>query len=644
MSLLKLSCSNFRRSVREYAVLIISLAFSVFIFFNFQNVIYSDAMDVLAKMNKDYIDMVIQAASVVFSVFMLFFTWYATNVFLNQRKKEIGIYIFMGLDNTRIGKMYALEAFFTGMTAWAAGTAAGAGFSKLFQMMLLKMADISADIRFSFSIRPVLITAGVFWLIYGLMIIKGYRSIVKSSVLDLLTGARKEEMKPERPLWAAVKSVLGMAALVSGYICSMHTGEEETLLFALAAVILVIAGIYLLYNGLIPFAVRKMCGNKNYLYQKEHILWVNSLAYRIRKNYRMYAIVTVLMTAAVTVLGTAFAMQHRYDKMVHFQGMYTYQVISFGPELERSEIIQGIEEKNQVEYSNELTILALPSEYFDTIYKNAGYAVVSESQIRQAAEDVGLDWDYPELEQDQAVDLSHVMILSLLSPDKTTVINGKEYDVLATDDTAYLGDLQRSMDITVLSDSQYEELRSCGSEMKIYNFKIADSDNPKNVDASADYIRSLSQQLEDGSYVVGSNIIYPESNEDSYIRVAYSICVFMFVTLILAAGSIIFLKVGNDAREDRERYTILKKIGISEKVLWRSAGKELSFTYYCPFVLMAVSSIFAIRALGSVMREDLTYVNVISALSILILFTLIYLISLRNYGKLAIERRYGYKS
>ena len=66
MSLLKLSCSNFRRSVREYAVLIISLAFSVFIFFNFQNVIYSDAMDVLANMNKDYIDMVIQAASVVF--------------------------------------------------------------------------------------------------------------------------------------------------------------------------------------------------------------------------------------------------------------------------------------------------------------------------------------------------------------------------------------------------------------------------------------------------------------------------------------------------------------------------------------------------------------------------------------------------
>lgn len=113
MSLCRLAFSNFKRSVREYAALIMSLAFSVFIFFNFQNVIYSDSMDVLNSMNKDYIDLVVHAASVVFGVFLFFFIWYATNVFLNQRKKEIGIYTFMGLDNVRIGKMYALEAFFT---------------------------------------------------------------------------------------------------------------------------------------------------------------------------------------------------------------------------------------------------------------------------------------------------------------------------------------------------------------------------------------------------------------------------------------------------------------------------------------------------------------------------------------------------
>ena len=125
MSLFKLSFSNFKRSVRNYGMLIVSLAFSVFIFFNFQNVLYSDSMDVLMDYKKDYIDMIVKAASVVFAVFLFFFIWYASNVFLNQRKKEIGIYIFMGLDNQRIGKMYVLEAVFIGLVSLVSGIVTG---------------------------------------------------------------------------------------------------------------------------------------------------------------------------------------------------------------------------------------------------------------------------------------------------------------------------------------------------------------------------------------------------------------------------------------------------------------------------------------------------------------------------------------
>lgn len=72
MRLFGLACSNFKRSIKEYVSLIISLAFSVFIFFNFQNVVFSDSMNVLENFNKDYIDMIIQAASFVFGVFLLF--------------------------------------------------------------------------------------------------------------------------------------------------------------------------------------------------------------------------------------------------------------------------------------------------------------------------------------------------------------------------------------------------------------------------------------------------------------------------------------------------------------------------------------------------------------------------------------------
>lgn len=119
-------------------------------------------------------------------------------------------------------------------------------------------------------------------------------------------------------------------------------------------------------------------------------------------------------------------------------------------------------------------------------------------------------------------------------------------------------------------------------------------------------------------------------NEDSYIRVTYSLCLFMFVTLMLAAGSIIFLKIDNEAHEDRERYEILEKIGISRKILGRAVGKEICFAYYCPFLLMTVTSYFSVRALGQIMKEELLQVNIWSALFVLVLFTVICAASIRG--------------
>lgn len=113
----------------------------------------------------------------------------------------------------------------------------------------------------------------------------------------------------------------------------------------------------------------------------------------------------------------------------------------------------------------------------------------------------------------------------------------------------------------------------------------------------------------------------------------YSLCVFMFVTFLLASGSIIFIKLNNDAYEHKERYSILEKIGISADSLERAMKQEIRFTYYCPFVLMTVTSWFSIKALGNVMKEDLFMVNVYSAAAVLAVFALVYMISVKVFKR-----------
>lgn len=635
MSLFKLAFSNFKRSVREYAALIISLAFSVFIFFNFQNILYSDSMDVLQSMKKEYIDVVVQAASIVFGVFLFFFIWYATNVFLKQRKKEIGIYIFMGLDNVRIGKMYAIEAFFIGLFSLLVGLLTGTGFSKLFQMLLMKLSEVSVDIRFSFTITPILITAVVFFGMYMLMILKGYVSITRSSVLNMLSGAKQQEMKLEKIWLTFIKVVAGLAVLGTGYVCAMKTGDLDTLTYALVAVIFVIIGVYLLFGGAIPFFVRRLTKRKKFLYQKQRSLWVNNLAFRIQRNYRTYAMVTILMICSVTVLGTAIAMKQRYDKLTHFDNTFTYQVIS-AEKLDAQEIKEGIEKENKVEYMAEASYLLLDPGMFHTELVNYTYGIIPFSEVKNIAKQADLPFEYKELKKEEAIELSHIILMSLVGndEDKKAQIGDFSFHVINEDDTPYLGAMQGQMDIYVLNDEIYKQLEPLGSILHMYNYKI---ENPSNLDASRPYLQGLARQDENGMFTVGVNFISPESRSDTWIRVMYSLCVFMFVTLILAGGSIIFIKLNNDAYEDRGRYQILKKLGIGEDILYKSMKNEIRFTYYCPFVLMTISSWFAIKALGNVMKEDLLKVNAYSAGAILVVFTLVYFISVRVFRRKVLE-------
>ena len=191
-------------------------------------------------------------------------------------------------------------------------------FSKLFQMLLFRLSEISVDVRFSFSMKPVLVTAAMFGGVYGLMILKSYHTLATSSVLNLLSGAKQKEIRPEKGIVTGIRILAGVGILGTGYYLAWDTKGIDALNHALLAVILVIAGVYLLFSGLIPAILRRMTRNKEFLYKKERTLWVNSLVFRIKKNYRTYAMVTVLMICSVTVLAFSIAMKQRYEKIHAF--------------------------------------------------------------------------------------------------------------------------------------------------------------------------------------------------------------------------------------------------------------------------------------------------------------------------------------
>ena len=186
MSIGRLAFQNFRKSFHNYFSMILSLAFTVLILYNFVNLTFAETFQALGERNKEYIDIIIRVISFVLVCFMFFFIWYATNVFLTKRKKEIGIYVFMGLTNRKIGKLYMLETVLTGIVALVLGIGAGIVTTWLFQMILLRLSEIAIAISFRFTWQPIAITAAIYTPIYALFALKGYGNIVKSSVLEMI--------------------------------------------------------------------------------------------------------------------------------------------------------------------------------------------------------------------------------------------------------------------------------------------------------------------------------------------------------------------------------------------------------------------------------------------------------------------------
>lgn len=636
MTIRGLAFHNFRKSFQNYFSMILSLAFTVMILFDFVNLTYAETFQALGERNKDYIDIIIRVISFVLVSFMFFFIWYATNVFLTRRKKEIGIFIFMGLTNRKIGKLYMMETILTGLAALFLGLCSGVATTYLFQMILLRLSEISIEISFRFTWQPVLLTTALYAAVYAVFVWKGYRSLVKSSVLEMLSAAKQNEYVKESGLFLFVKAVFGLCILINGYYLAIKEQGVNVMGNLFLATILVIIGTYLIFGGFLPMLFRQFTKRKNFLYRKERTLWVNNIVFRMKKNYRTYAMSCVLLTCSVTAIAAAFAEKGQYDNIVNFRNHYTFQIISDRPDMEE-ELSELIEQDNEIAYHGCLPFFGMDGSHFSNGYSKG---ILAFSDVKKLAENTGLVFPYESLADDELVYVTYITLMSFVSDDETgTVeIDGKPFRQIDKTTVPYLGYMQESHGYYIVSDAAYANLlASCSqgeafeAQTYTYNYKIADNEN---FEAGREKLNELTYNTEE-SYV-GLVAMDPDSEELGWIKVEYSLCVFVFLVFVLAGGSILFMKIYNDAFEEKERYAVLKKMGVSTKSLGRAVAKELFSAFAMPFLLMVVSSWFSVQALENLMSKNLKMVNLASVAVIFIFFTIFYSLSILFYRKNAL--------
>lgn len=625
MSIFSIAFNNFKNNIKTYSMFFISMIFSVIILNNFIILIDGEALNILGEFNASYTKMILRMISLVLGIFMFFFIWYTSNVFLRNRKKEIGLFTFMGVDLRTIGKIYFTEMMLIGLSSCVIGIGAGVLFSKFFQMIVFAVANFNVDVKFAVTVNSIVNTFFIFMAIFLLMSIKGFINIASSKVIDLLNDSKKTEKMPKITVFTYIIAIISIGLIIHGYylILSSQTNAVKTL-------VLVCIGTYGLFYAAIPIVLNSLINNKNILYKGENIITINNLAYRIKKNYTTYATIVILTACTVTVLGTSVSMRKLYSMSEENDQLFSMSFSSsnaINHEKISEEVTKVLGEKKFDLNTDVLMVkdniqngkqkyIVLPYDKFTSILKSNGY----EKDLEKVNEEM--------VQGDKVIYIQRPGTLLSLGKKNKVTIGDKIFEISESDIRfKVLGSLI-NYPAVVVNNSQYEKLKNSGEMINFYGIKVKDDKELLDKDILNKLGEGLKPYLRDDiNFQIG---IYKTENV-AWLKLVYAIGAFLFLVFILAEASIIYIKIYSDANDDKEKYRILKNIGVSKKDLGRAIRKEVSLFYILPLSIGLLHSFFAIQALGKFLSENLNLTFVISVLVSIGIFLVSAIISNKSF-------------
>ncbi|WP_304341356.1 ABC transporter permease [Metaclostridioides mangenotii] len=634
MSVFSIAFNNFRSNIRTYAAFFISTVFSVVVLINFEILKNSETIKFLQGENKKFTEAVLISVIVILSVFLIFFIWYATNVFFKNRVKEIGILSFMGLDLFTIGKIYFVENMLIGVSSFISGLAIGVMSSRFFQVIIVKISGFDIDVSSKFGLNALVSSAVLFLSIFLIMTLKGFITICRSSVISLMNMAKQEERIPKVGLLLYIMAIISLMIIGYGYYLSfdIRSGNIGKIV---PIIIIICFGTYGLFKSVIPVVFSVLMKNKKILFNGENIISISNINYRLSKNYKTYAVISIIITATISTLGSAVAIKNIQENAAVQRNIYTVSAVSSDKNVvDKYRLENIIRQTDNIKYSvnPEMTVVEKKNNKYlgdiGNIFMNYRdfVKILKDNGNEEAIKELGPKY----VNGKNIIQLkSPQMIGSVAEKVKTVNVDGFTYKISEGEvKTPVLG-TGFSYEIYIVNNSEYQKLRERGKQLYFYGAKV---ENEKNSQAM---FNNLEKDLKTKNIFSVQNG-YKAQDESQWMKFAYAVLVFLFIVFIMVAGSIIYMKIYNDAYEDRDKYDILIKVGASKGEIKKSIVKEVSLFYSLPIISAAISSYFALRLVGDILitLENVFSIYILSLVVCFVIFLIYGVVSVSKFKRI----------
>lgn len=586
----------------------------------------------------------------VIGIFAVIFLFYTNSFIIKRRKKELGIYNILGMEKRHIAKILSKEAFFTAIIAIGGGLVTGVLFHKLACMLLYRMIGFNGGITFSFSKKGVMITAILFAIVYLLTYIYDLFQVQLANPIELLQSGNKGEREPKTK---AIMAVLGVLCLGTGYFIAITTKNPiKALTLFFVAVILVIIGTYLLFTAGSIALLKILRRNKGYYYQTKHFTSVSGMIYRMKQNAVGLANICILSTMVLVAVSTTVSlyvgvediMKERYPNEINIRAYYDTGAPSedsIAPIVEKSVKESGRKIRHEEDYL-ELYFAAIKDQGQYSLDKEkvktagdrvSGFVVLTREDCKKKYNE-----EIPELAENE------VALFTIKKTDMDTlVLENRSYHVKEikqfqnTEDFETIADIMDEYYYVIVNDVQDME-RLWQLQKDIYQENSSsisrqvrldiDGDSEQKKECFENIKTALGPEQAKARILIDSR----QSNLDEFYQIYGGFLflgLFLGILFLMITVLIIFYKQISEGYDDKERFSIMEKVGMSNDEVKATIRSQVRTVFFLPILMAAIHVGMAfpmIKRLLSLFGLSNTALFTGCMAGTILVFTLIYLL------------------
>ena len=654
--LFKLSIRNMKKSFKDYAIYFLTLVLGVAIFYMFNSIDSQQAMLEVSQSTREIIKLMISLlgyVSVFVAVVLGLLIVYANNFLINRRKKEFGIYMTLGMGKKQISKIILMEAILVGIMSLIVGVIIGVFASQFMSILVAKMfeSDMS-KFQFVFSKDACIKTCIYFAVMYIAVMFFNTFTVSRYKLINLLNANKKNEnIKIKNPI-ICILVFLGAATLL-GYAYWKVTGDNSltTADKILAPILMGIVGTVAVFWSLSGFIIQIVQKMKNIYFKNTNMFVLRQINNKINTMVISMSVICLMLFMTISILSSSLALRNTMqreliemtpvdlnlyktanlpEKYLQY-GTYGKEITSTPEAMSDSKIPIAETLKNNGLDMNVLKDIVEITVYStdDLTWKDFFGDKYAEIKTR-----------YPNLLFDtaeQLVKISDYNKIAKLYGINQYELNNDEYIVLCD------FDLQKELRDEALKDgnnvlnivgkqykSKYNECKTGYIQMSPNHTNTgiilvpddcnltegmkeqyllaanynADTKEGKEevekifVDDNSEFVQNLYKK---GIDIEGKTKISIREASIGLATIVTFIAIYLGIIFLIASSAILALKQLTDSSDNKQRYTILRKIGCDEKMINKALYRQIGIFFGVPLILAIIHSIFGIQFALSVM-------------------------------------------